>query len=70
MHDCDVWSQCIPKFADKLEIKETSKQKSKEPTVNEEKTLSELLQFVKRRRKKYYRDFVKLWDDKNNKRYF
>ncbi len=67
MHDCDVWSQCIPKFANKLEIKEAAKQKSKEPTVNEEKTLSEFLQFVKGRREKYYRDFVKLWDEKLTK---
>ena len=64
MHDCDVWSQCIPKFIDELEIKEAAKQKSKEPTAKEEKTLSEFLQFVKGRRKKYYRDFVKLWDEK------
>ena len=67
MHDCDVWSQCIPKFADKLEIKEAAKQKSKEPTLNETETLLEFLQFVKGRRKKYYEDFVKLWDEKITK---
>ncbi len=64
MHDCDVWSQCIPKFIDKLETEEATEQKSKEPIAKEEKTLLELLQFVKGRRKKYYIDFVKLWDDK------
>jgi putative phosphoesterase len=63
MHDCDVWSQCIPKFIEKLETKEATEQKSKDPTVEEE-TLLELLKFVKGRRKKYYRDFVKLWDEK------
>jgi putative phosphoesterase len=67
MHDCDVWSQCIPKFTDKLEIKEATKQKSKKSSINEEKTLSELLQFIKGRRKKYHRDFVKLWDSKITK---
>jgi putative phosphoesterase len=64
MHDCDVWSQGIPKFMDKLETEDATQQKSKEPTVKEEKTLSELLQFVKGCRKKYYIDFVKLWDGK------
>ena len=67
MHDCDVWSQCIPKFENKIKINKATKQKSKESTVSEEKTLSELLQFIKDRRKKYYRDFVKLWDEKITK---
>ena len=70
MHDCDVWSQCIPKFIARIETQQATKQKSKKRTENKEKTLSELLKFVKERRKNYYKDFVQALGCKNNTRHF
>jgi CHAD domain-containing protein len=66
MHDCDVWIECIPKFINELETEAATEQKVKGVMVKEE-SLSDLLKFVKLRRKKYYKDFVALWDDKTTK---
>ena len=64
MHDCDVWSNCIPEFISQNKTAPVTRQKSKKRIETEEETLSELLEFVKGRRKKYYFDFVQLWDEK------
>jgi putative phosphoesterase len=64
MHDCDVWSQSIPKFIAEIESKRKTEIKAEDSTGNEVKTLSELLGFIECRREKYYKDFVELWDEK------
>jgi putative phosphoesterase len=64
IHDCDVWSQSIPKFIAEIEFKRNTEHKTEDLTEKEVKTLSELLGFIECRREKYYKDFVELWDDK------
>ena len=70
LHDCDVWIQCLPKFNAQIETRRETPKKRKNQIENERKSLSELLEFVKERRKKYYRDFVQLWDEKTTQNLF
>jgi CHAD domain-containing protein len=43
MHDCDVWTQYIPKFIQKTNVKNKSKQKKKTGTSEAENALLNFL---------------------------
>jgi putative phosphoesterase len=69
MHDCDVWTQYIPKFIQQREPKNKRAQKKKEETTETENALLNFLSYVKEKRKEDYAKFVCLWD-KNKKESF
>ena len=68
MHDCDVWIDYIPKFIDKT--KEKIKVKKKAETSNIEKTLLNLLDYVREKRKEHYSQFVLLWNESRKSDFF
>jgi putative phosphoesterase len=70
MHDCDVWIQYIPKFIQKTNVKNKSKQEIKAGTTEAENALLNFLNYVKERRKENYAQFVRLWDENKKEGFF
>jgi putative phosphoesterase len=69
MHDCDVWSEYIPKFNQEINDKIKSKPKKKTDNVLELGLLN-FLSFVKEKRKEHYAQFVNLWDENKKTGFF
>ncbi|MCW3983817.1 MAG: YfcE family phosphodiesterase [Candidatus Bathyarchaeota archaeon] len=64
IHDHDVWLEYLPSFKDKIK-----KNKNRNLTgINQ--ALRNFATYVKNGRKKYYREFVGLWDNKNSEGFF
>jgi putative phosphoesterase len=70
MHDCDVWIQYIPKFIQKTNVNNNTKQKKKVGTTEAENALLNFLNYVKERRKENYAKFVRLWDENKKEGFF
>ena len=70
MHDCDVWTQHIPKFIQETNAKNKSKQKKKTDTTEAKNALLNFLNYVKERRKENYAKFVRLWDENKKEGFF
>ncbi|MCW4005771.1 MAG: YfcE family phosphodiesterase [Candidatus Bathyarchaeota archaeon] len=64
MHDCDVWTERIPKFLDDLTNKPEFRHDNKTPQ------LTAFLDYVKTQRKKYYTRFVELWETSKQNGFF
>jgi putative phosphoesterase len=69
MHDCDVWTQYIPKFIQETNAKIKLEQK-KTGNTKTENSLLNFLNYVKGKRKEHYLEFVRLWDENKNKDFF
>ncbi len=72
MHDCDVWVAYIPKFLSESEIK-GSLQKTKEQnqaTAGDKMAVLKFLDYIKDTKKNYYNNFVQLWDQKKETKFF
>ena len=70
MHDCDVWTEYIPKFIEKTKSKKKSKRKNTTENRKFEKVLLSFLSFVKEKRNQNYLEFVKFWEENKNKGFF
>lgn len=70
MHDCDVWTQYIPKFIQETNPKTKPEQKKKAGNTKAQKPLLNFLNYVKRKRKEHYLEFVRLWDENKKKDFF
>ncbi len=70
VHDCDVWTEYIPKFIQKTNVKNKSKQKKKAGSTEAENALLSFLNYVTERRKENYLKFVHLWDENKKKTFF
>ncbi len=70
MHDCDVWTEYIPKFIEETKAKINSKSKNTIENKKFEKALLSFLNFVKEKRNKNYFEFVKFWEENKNKGFF
>jgi citrate lyase gamma subunit len=70
MHDCDVWTQYIPKFIQETNAKTKPKRKKKTSTSKTEKRFINFLNYVKQKRKEHYIEFVSLWDKNKEKGFF
>ena len=70
MHDCDVWTQYIPKFIQEVNAKIKPKQKKKAGTSKTEKALLNFLNYVKKKRNEHYLEFVRLWDENKKEGFF
>ncbi len=70
MHDCDVWEEYIPKFIDKTKTEIKSKENKKEAASKFEKTLFNLLAYIKDQRRDHYNQFVCLWSKSENDDFF
>jgi CHAD domain-containing protein len=67
IHDCDVWTEYIPKFMQKT----TAQTKLKlGKTTKPEKALLNFLNFVKEKRREHYLEFVRFWDENKEKDFF
>ncbi len=69
MHDCDIWSEYIPKFMKETKAKINPKGKRKAITLVEQSLLN-FLTFVKEKRKEDYGQFVRFWDENKNNGFF
>ncbi len=69
MHDCDVWSEYIPKFIQETKPTINPKVKRKADTTVEHSLLN-FLTFVKEKRKEDYNQFVRFWNENKNKGFF
>jgi putative phosphoesterase len=70
MHDCDVWTQYIPKFMKQTDLKNECKQKKKEDSAVAENALLNFLNYIKEKRKEHYLKFVRLWDENKKEGFF
>jgi putative phosphoesterase len=70
MHDCHVWTEYIPKFIEEKKIKIKSKRKNTTENTKFEKALLNFLNFVEKKRKQNYLEFVKFWEENKNKGFF
>ncbi len=71
MHDCDVWIDYIPQFAENLKTKSNSKNKiGRNSEANIDQALQNFLIYIKDRRKKFYSQFVDLWDESKKSGFF
>jgi len=70
MHDCDVWTQYIPKFIQETNAKTKPKRKKKTIISKTEETLVNFLNYVKQKRKEHYIEFVSLWDENKKTGFF
>ena len=70
MHDCDVWTQYIPKFMQQTDLKNKCNQKKKADTAEAQNALLNFLNYVKEKRKENYAKFVRLWDENKKKGFF
>ena len=70
MHDCDVWTQYIPKFIQETNAQNKFKQKKKTGTIEAENALLNFLNYVKEKRKENYAKFVRLWDENKKEGFF
>ena len=70
MHDCDVWTQYIPKFLQETNAQNKFKQKKKPGTIEAENALLNFLNYVKEKRKEEYAKFVRLWDENKKEGFF
>jgi putative phosphoesterase len=70
MHDCDVWTEYIPKFMQKQKLKVKSKTKKKPDNKKAEQALLNFLNYVKEKRKEHYLEFVRLWDENKKEDFF
>jgi putative phosphoesterase len=70
MHDCDVWIDYIPKFMDKSKAKIRSKGKKKTDDAKLEKSLLNFLDYIKKKRKENYSQFVHLWEENKKSAFF
>ncbi len=70
MHDCDVWTDYIPKFMQEKNAKNKSKRKKKADTTKVEQALLNFLSYVKENRKEHYKEFVRFWDENKTKGFF
>ena len=67
MHDCDVWTQYIPKFMQQTDLKNKCNQKKKADKAEAQNALLNFLNYVKEKRKENYAKFVRLWDENKKK---
>lgn len=66
MHDCDVWTEYIPKFMQETNSKTKSKPKKK-TDAKVKHALLNFLTFVKEKRQQHYIQFVRYWDENQKK---
>lgn len=69
MHDCDVWSEQIPKFMTKTKNESSIKTEDK-PNKELERSLFKFLKYVKKQRKNRYAHFVNLWENSKKEGFF
>ena len=70
MHDCDVWTEYIPKFIEETNVKIGFKGKKTIENKKFEKALLNFLIFVKEKRNQNYSEFVKFWEENQKNRFF
>ncbi len=70
MHDCDVWTEYIPKFIEETNVKIGSKGKKTTENKKFEKALLNFLIFVKEKRNQNYSEFVKFWEENKRTSFF
>ncbi len=70
MHDCDVWTEYIPKFIEETNAKIKSKGKKTTENKKFEKALLNFLIFVKEKRNQNYSEFVKFWEENKRTGFF
>jgi len=67
MHDCDIWTEYIPKFMQETNTKIKPKRKKKTDSTQVEQALLNFLTYVKEKRKEHYLEFVRFWDENKKK---
>jgi len=70
MHDCDVWIEYIPRFVVEMKAELLSKGENKEKIKGAEQAISKFIEYIRERRKTYYRSFVQLWEETKEKNFF
>jgi putative phosphoesterase len=68
MHDCDVWTNYIPEFIGKPKSKVNTGNKAN--LAKTEKALLNFSNYMKLRRKQFYRQFVDLWNTNKKRSFF
>jgi CHAD domain-containing protein len=70
MHDCDVWTEYIPKFMQDTTAEMKLKREKTTETTKPEKALLNFLNFVKEKRREHYVEFARFWDENKEKDFF
>jgi putative phosphoesterase len=70
MHDCDVWIDSIPKFIDEIKGEMPIVPGNEKAAVESDQSLLKFLDFIKEKRKSFYREFVIFWDENKRKNSF
>ncbi len=68
MHDCDVWTDYIPQFNRKIQGKTKLPKGTNKQKINQ--ALHNFQTYVVDRRKNYYNQFIKLWEEKEENGFF
>jgi putative phosphoesterase len=68
IHDCDVWTDNIPQFNRKVQGKTKLPKGTTKPKINQ--ALHNFQTYVVDRRKNYYNQFVKLWEEREENDFF
>ena len=66
MHDCDVWIEYLPNF--RAKINSRRQQKTVKNQINQ--ALLNFSTYVKERRRKFYRQFIDLWEKQKESDFF
>ena len=70
MHDCDVWIERIPKFINEIENETATFPENEKVRAEGNQDLLKFLDHIKEKRKSYYENFVRFWDEKKSKNAF
>jgi putative phosphoesterase len=70
MHDCDVWIDSIPKFIDEIKGEMPVVPGNEQAAGESDQSLLKFLDFIKEKRRSFYREFVIFWDENKRKNRF
>ncbi len=68
MHDCDIWIDYITQFSQQIKSKTAMKSRKTAPNINQ--ALQHFTAYIEGNRKKFYTQFVNLWNNKKENGFF